>query len=300
MPTFSSPAVEQGISLADGRRLTFLQDGPSTGTPVFYFPSTPGSRLEGAFLAASSATELGIRFISLDRPGIGQSDFQPQRRLLDWPDDVAAVADALGIARFAVAGVSSGTAYVAACARLIPHRLTACGIISGMGPTGSLPLDGMPLSSRATWWLFQRLPWLVKGLVKQMAHASQDEASGEQWLLRQTKRLPEPDQKVFLDPEMRKQAMMVWRDGFRQGIQGVFEDLRLVYAADWGFKLQDLVDARVFLWHGEEDRNVPLRMARAMEQALPHCRAQFVPNEGHTSLAVNHITTILRALGEHA
>lgn len=298
MPTFLPPAVEQTITFADGRRLTFLQVGPSTGTPIFYFPSTPGSRLEGAFLAARSATELGIRLISLDRPGIGQSDFQPHRRLLDWPDDVAAVADTLGIARFAVAGVSSGTPHVAAYK--IPHRLTACGIISGMGPTGSLPLEGMLLRNRTTWLLFQRLPWLMKTLVKQMAHASQDEASSEQWLLRQAFRLPEPDQKVFLNPEMRKQAVKVWKDGFGQGIQGVFEDLRLVYAADWGFKLQELADARVFLWHGEEDPNVPLKMAQAMVQALPHCRAQFLPNEGHISLAVNHITTILRTLGEHA
>jgi pimeloyl-ACP methyl ester carboxylesterase len=42
----------------------------------------------------------------VERPGFGLSDFQKGRKLLDWPEDVTAFADALGIERFAVAGNS--------------------------------------------------------------------------------------------------------------------------------------------------------------------------------------------------
>jgi pimeloyl-ACP methyl ester carboxylesterase len=47
----------------------------------------------------------------------GLSDFQPHRRLVDWPDDVSAFADALGLARCAVLGMSAGGPYVLACAQ---------------------------------------------------------------------------------------------------------------------------------------------------------------------------------------
>jgi hypothetical protein len=39
--------VEQRIMLSDGRILAYLKVGDPTGRPLFYFPGTPGSRLEG-------------------------------------------------------------------------------------------------------------------------------------------------------------------------------------------------------------------------------------------------------------
>ena len=36
--------------------------------------------------------EAGIRLIAVDRPGIGLSDHQPDRTILDWPEDVAHLA----------------------------------------------------------------------------------------------------------------------------------------------------------------------------------------------------------------
>jgi len=46
-------------------------------------------------------------------------------RVDDWPGDVAALADALAIGRFAVAGHSSGGPYAVGCAALLPERVTA-------------------------------------------------------------------------------------------------------------------------------------------------------------------------------
>lgn len=297
MSDFEGSVREHTIRLQDGRHLSYLEIGDATGTPLFYFPGNPGSRLEG-LIVAETALRLGVRLISLDLPGVGRSDFQARRRLLDWPDDVERVANAAGLDRFAVAGVSSGTPHVAACAYKIPHRLTACGIISGWGPTGSLPIEGMPLASRATWFAFQHLPWGVKLLVDWMARAGHDEEKCEAWFLRMTKHAPEadPDRILFLDPTLRKQAVKVWVDGFRQGTQGIVQNLRLVYAADWGFRLQDIRCEHVFLWHGEADRNVPLSMAHAVTRAMPQCRATFVPNEGHMSVAMHCSAEILETL----
>lgn len=45
----------------------------------------------------------GARLISYDRPGYGGSDRMPRRRVADVAQDVADVADALELDRFAVA-----------------------------------------------------------------------------------------------------------------------------------------------------------------------------------------------------
>ena len=125
----------QSIQLRNGRRLAYALYGKPDGTPVFHFHGHPGSRLEGK-LADRAARRLGVRLIVADRPGMGFSDYQPQRRLLDWPDTLVELADVLGIERFAVQGTSGGGPYALACAFRIPERLTACGVIAGLAARG--------------------------------------------------------------------------------------------------------------------------------------------------------------------
>src|SRR5690606_7341419 len=77
---------------------------------------------------------VGARVITPDRPGYGLSDYLPGRRLVDFPDDVAQLADALGLERFAVFGVSAGGPYAAACAWKLPQRVTGAAVVSGPAP----------------------------------------------------------------------------------------------------------------------------------------------------------------------
>ena len=49
-----------------------------------------------------------MRVLCPDRPGIGLSDPKPDRTIAGYADDVEALADALGLGRFAVLGASSG------------------------------------------------------------------------------------------------------------------------------------------------------------------------------------------------
>ena len=92
--------IDEGtISLRDGRLLGYAQYGDLSGKPVFHFHGSGGSRLEHP-VDNSILTDLGIRFISTDRPGHGLSDMHPNRKLLDWPDDIIQLADHLGIDTF--------------------------------------------------------------------------------------------------------------------------------------------------------------------------------------------------------
>jgi pimeloyl-ACP methyl ester carboxylesterase len=86
-----------------------------------------------------------VRVVSTDRPGYGGSSPQAGRGLADWPAHVAALADHLGVERFAVLGASSGGPYAVACAALLPDRVASAGVVCGVtdfGWTGAW--DGYP------------------------------------------------------------------------------------------------------------------------------------------------------------
>lgn len=95
------------IQLPDGRRLGYAEYGNPNGKHIMFFHGHPGSRLEAQYLD-ETAVRLGARIVALERPGFGLSDFKPRRTVLDWTQDVLALADQLNLARFAVMGVSGG------------------------------------------------------------------------------------------------------------------------------------------------------------------------------------------------
>jgi pimeloyl-ACP methyl ester carboxylesterase len=93
------------------------------------------SRLDAGWIDAP-ARELGVRVVAADRPGIGRSERQPGRTLLDWPEDVLELVDALGTDRFAVLGWSAGGAYAAACAYRLPERVSGRPAVARAVPAG--------------------------------------------------------------------------------------------------------------------------------------------------------------------
>src|SRR6202035_5235171 len=116
------------MTLLDDRDLGWLEIGDPEGWPVLGFHGTPGSRLQLA-IDDKPVREGGIRFVLPDRPGYGLSTFQPGRRLVDWPGDVAQLADHLGIERFSVMGVSGGGPHSAVCAALLDDRVVRAAIV---------------------------------------------------------------------------------------------------------------------------------------------------------------------------
>jgi pimeloyl-ACP methyl ester carboxylesterase len=75
------------ITLPDGRKLAYAEFGQPDGHPVIYFHGGASSRLE-PLLFDELINKFALRFIALDRPGIGQSDPQPDRGFSDCPKDV--------------------------------------------------------------------------------------------------------------------------------------------------------------------------------------------------------------------
>jgi pimeloyl-ACP methyl ester carboxylesterase len=275
--------------LEDGRLLGFAEYGDLDGKPSFFFHGFPGSRLE-AQLADSAAKKLGIRVVAIDRPGYGLSDFKAGRTIIDWPSDVVEMADALKIDRFAVAGLSGGGPYAAVCALKIPERLTAVGIISGVGPFGAPnATEGMSRQNRVLFGTARRAPWLMSLPMWLMARA----ARSDRFISLIEGPMPGPDKAVLARPEIRAVLKKDAAEAFRSGSRGVAWEAAL-YSRPWGFRLKDIA-MEVHLWQGEEDVNVPPSMGHYQARTIPNCRPTFYPNEGHL-LIVDRMEEILHTL----
>ena len=282
------------VTLRDGRTLAYAEYGSPSGRPLIHCHGTPSPRVEGALIFdAAMATELDIRIIVPDRPGMGRSDFQRGRRIVDWPSDVQELTAALGLETFAVLGSSGGAPYAAACGALIPDRVSVVGLLGGVAPAdapGTLAAMSGPL--RVMVRLGRFAPPVLRGIFRLNLRAMR--GGGRRGHERMAASFPEPDRSLFQRPEVRDGFMACFQESCRQSARGPVWDVGLM-GRPWGFDLA-AITVKVLLWQGERDRNVPASHGRYLAGALPTCRATFYPDEAHLSLPLNHQREILSAL----
>jgi pimeloyl-ACP methyl ester carboxylesterase len=278
------------LGLDDGRELAFAEYGAPEGTPVFGFHGTPGSGRQVEILADAARAE-GVRLIAPDRPGYGQSTFDRGRRLVDWPNDVAALAKHLGLARFGVFGVSGGGPHAAVCARALGERLLGAAIVSGVGPPDAPDFtDGMMAMNRANFRLARISPLVVRPIMSAMVFAGRH--LGDRVMASMQRSLPEPDRKVMARPEVAKAFLDDLRSMSRTAAAAAAQDFHL-FARPWRFRLED-VSIPVHVWHGDLDANVPVSHGKCQAARIPKATLHLCPGEGHM-LFIDHGAEILRA-----
>jgi pimeloyl-ACP methyl ester carboxylesterase len=274
------------FQLSDGRALGYAEWGD--GTPVFGFHGTSLSRL--AHVGADAPRAAGVRLILVDRPGYGLSDHQPERTMLDWPRDIAELADGLGIDRFAVFGMSGGGPHAAACAYALGDRVSALGLVSSPAPVWDRPelLFSAPAHRRPLIELARRDPGLVAHRLledcrAELARNGSGKGDG-----------PEADQAVMADPEIRARFDAATRETAGRGPDGYARDLFLLYVAPWGFRPEEIaVPTRI--WHGDADVAVSPRIAEFFAGTIPDSRLHMIRGAGHL-LLWSHAEEILSSL----
>lgn len=286
---------ESTIQLPDGRKLGYLETGEAQGQPIFYFHGWPGSRLE-VLLFEESARQAGVRLIGVDRPGIGLSDFQPDRRVLDWPRDISYLADALQIEQFAVLGNSGGSPFALACAHAIPERVTAIGLVSSL-PPNELRRESKTRTPKLFARISDKLTCLMPSMMGMAISFFQRRPEKIDRALRRFMRwMPEADRQVFFRSRKRRQTMVEDAfESFRQGSQGMAIDCAL-QDGPWGFKLSELQGPELFMWHGEQDIYTPVSLSKRMANLIRGCRVTLYPSDGHISLLFNHAREIFSVL----
>jgi pimeloyl-ACP methyl ester carboxylesterase len=265
------------LRLDGGRELAFREIGDPDGTPVFAFHGTPGSYRLFDLLDAE-ARRLGYRVIAPDRPGYGSSDYVPGRRLIDWPRDVTAIADFLGIAKFGVLGVSGGGPHAAVCAHQLAPRLLGAAIVCGIAETLT-PADseGMMPTNRLFSNLARRSQLLVWPLFALLLAGMR--FAGPTLLRSMSKALPEPDRRVLALPEMQRAFLEEGRRLPRTAARATAQDFA-IFTRPWGFRLEDIA-MPVDVFCGGLDVNVPVAHGRKQADRIPDAKLHYYADEGH-------------------
>lgn len=281
------------VRTRDDRMLAYAEYGSASGEPVLYCHGFPASRLEGQ-LMDSAARTVGVRLVTIDRPGCGLSTPWPERTLTDWTDDVCTVTKALGIEHFHMLGVSGGGPYALACAARLQNRLGRVGVVCGLGtlvaPGSSA---GMGMSARGFIALARSQPVLAAWVYSHLIGRVMRRMPGLVVRILSSA-APPIDHETLALPDVKHHVRRSVAEAFRQGGAGPARDL-ILYTHPWDFD-PAAIRMTVDLWHGERDRTVPVAMGHRLASLIPHCEARFLSEEGHFSLPFRRAEEILAAL----
>ncbi len=249
-----------------------------------------------AELADAPAQKQSVRIISPDRPGICDSTFQPNRKLLDWPDVLRQLADHLQLTQFHLLAVSGGAPYAYATAWKMPQRVRAMAVVSGAPPIAELKnrQDLLGLY-RLMLYCYRKYPLFCRTcfhLARPVLSLRPPRRARP--LLLKLLWLRPSDEASLRDSVAFEACFESQRRAWRASAAGVLADAE-IYAQPWGFALGN-VNVPVRLWHGKQDRAFSIRTAEGLAKRLPNCTAHFIENEGHYSTPIRHMPEILADL----
>lgn len=295
MKQVTRPALEGSIAVRDGRRLGFAEFGSPGGPAIIWMHGTPGARRQIPVEARAYADREGLRIIGVDRPGIGSSTPHVYESVLDWTEDLAMVADTLGIDEMHLIGLSGGGPYVLAAGAAMPDRVRGVAVMGGVAPTQGVdaPPGGLvslaahlaPLVTAARVPIGIALTVALRFLAPLAGPALDLYASLQ----------PEGDKELLGRPEFKAMFLDDLLNGSRRQVTAPLSDL-ILFSRHWGFTAAD-VTVPVRWWHGDDDHIVPHRHGEHMVKILPDATLRTIEGESHLS-GLGLTEEILRALME--
>jgi pimeloyl-ACP methyl ester carboxylesterase len=279
------------LRLKDGRQLAFEQYGAENGIPVIHQHGFGDSRL-ARHPDNKLTIEAGIRLITVDRPGYGESSPHPGKTFLNWVPDIEQLANQLKIDKFGVMSHSGGSPYALAIAHKLKDRVNKVVLVSPIGPLN------VPGASETIHKSFRFLLKLgrFKPLIRiagksEAKRANSDIAKyADNWL----KESPEPDKILFTNQALRKMFEDGMKEAFKQGATGWVGD---VFAGiNWGFTPEE-IQIPVKIFHGSADELLFAEMGKRLAQRLPHADFQLYEGEGHYCI-FNHWSEILSTFSQ--
>nr|WP_229711910.1 alpha/beta hydrolase [Streptomyces daqingensis] len=271
--------MREWMRAEDGRQLRVEWAGDPNGRPVFLLHGMPGCRM-GPRPRDMVLYQRRTRLISYDRPGYGGSDRQPGRRVSDGIRDVVAVADRLGVDRFAVVGRSAGAPHALACAALLPERVTRVAALVSLAPVDAEGLDwyeGMAESNIDDFRTAVRDP---EGLARRLIPRSEAIRTDPAHLIEALRdELTDDDLRILSDTGLRSMLLRTYVEAVRRSPYGWIDDA-LALCSPWGFDPAE-VRTPVLLWHGRRDPFSPASHAAWLAARMPRAHSVLEPAAAH-------------------
>ncbi len=280
-----------------GRVLRVREAGDPGGTAVMYFHGTPGSRLDLSF-GEDIAAAHGTRLIAFDRPGYGGSTAAPFG-LASLAADAHAVADALGVARFATLGMSGGGPGALAAATIPGDRVIRAGVASGAAPFQQVPgaLESLDDNDRDAVALLATDPAAAAAGFAAGFEPLAAAAGGPGVAAALADLLSPRDSELIQDPRLASALNGTMREALRPGTSGGGWD-NVSWLGPWDVDLS-AIRCPVLLWYGSDDRFAPLAHGVWLSENVPGARLVVRDGEGHFGI-YEHLGEMLAALTEPA
>ncbi|MFD0904098.1 alpha/beta fold hydrolase [Actinomadura sediminis] len=274
--------------LPDGRLLGWAEWGPPDGVPVLLSPGAATSRRLG--FGADAVDELGVRLISLDRPGLGASTPAPGRTFAGFADDVRDLAGLRGLGRPAMVGNSQGGPFALACA--------AAGVVSGLAVVSGSDEVAAPEFAAG----------LPDGLRRLVETVASDPAAAEarfagfdadaMWDMVMGGS-PECDLAVYTEPGFARAYRRALEEGFAQGAAAGYARDTVLAMGRWPFALKDIA-VPVDLWYGERDTSHSPDNGAFLADRIPGAHRHVVPEIGGALLWTHARDVLTRLLDRTA
>lgn len=282
---------EKTVELPDGRHLSLIDRGPLHAPVVVHHHAAHSSRYERP--PDAMVTRLGIRLITIDRPGHGNSHPVGERAVAAWAYDLNHVLDDLHIPHCAVTGWGHGNAYALAAVAALQGRVVRAELVSPIAPPEAQAAPAGGLGARLWRSAVTALPTLLSP-----ALALEDRMYLEQTekvLDRFVADLPAHERQLFDDVRIQEGLMSMWREGHAQGGDAARDELTAV-EAPWGFDLMHCTQP-VGIWAGEADTTAPVSGAAWLAEHLPDAMIRTFPKEGHGMLWRRWESVLARGAG---
>ena len=273
------------LTLRDGRCLAYAQWGPDEGDPVVYLHGALGSRLE-RHREDEDYRRLGVRLITVDRPGHGLSSSHEDGTLQDFADDLEELLDHLGLLYAGVLGHGTGGLNVLAFAHRHPARVRVAGVVSGVG-------------------MIER-PGGMEGLGKRVKRIyrnarSNPRRAGAEMRINVLAFRYRPslafrgigNPTVTSNPEFQRRFREALLEGARAGTGGFVSDIA-ISAGRWGFDPAE-IPTPIYWWHGSDDAVSPLSHAQYVIDQVPDAGLTVIDGGGHFMIH-EEIESILSSL----
>jgi pimeloyl-ACP methyl ester carboxylesterase len=281
----------------DGHTLAVLEAGDESGHAIIAIHGTPGSGLLWRGMIEDAEVR-GMRLLAYDRPGYGGSDPHPGRTVADAAGDVAAIANALSIDRFAVEGGSGGGPHTLACAALLPDRVVAAACLAGVAPypaEGLDWLDGMGQDNLDEFAAALAGRETLEPFLRRQADAML--AAEPEKIADALRSLLSPPDVAVLTGEFAEYLAESTRRAIGQRLDGWIDD-DFVFVNSWGFEL-DEISVPVQLLHGAQDRFVPIAHGEWLAERIPGVDAHLSAEDGHLTIQLERIGDVHAWLLEH-
>ncbi len=288
------------IQLQDGRDFGYSQIGSSKGKPILFFHGWPGTRLDISCFH-EEALKLGVKIISIDRPGCGLSSYQKKRKMSDLIQDVIELLDHLKITKISLLGFSTGGFYALDLAKAYPEIIETIGIVSGV-PYYQLEYENkdLPILLRFVKFI-SKFPFLIRFVSRIMTDVGLNsyKRNPEKEYRRSLKELTQIDRETWEKAKIKFWLIEQYLPDLQQSPRkGITHDLVLLLKS---FSSQEKRPTEligkypVYFWHGEDDTIVLPIFSIQQEKLFEKSEMVIYPREGH-KVIYTHFEEIIQKI----